>query len=108
MRHILKLTPFILLFVTACGTSAKSARMEGMAPAPAAEAPTSSDAPERPQSTAPTPGQLLIYNASFTLEAKEAEMRDLGGRIVDKAKGLGLLRSVCGCEVVVCLGLTGS
>jgi hypothetical protein len=63
--------------------------MEAAAPAPAAEAPASADATERNLSTAPTPGQLLIYNASFTLEAKEADMRDLSGRIVDKAKGLG-------------------
>jgi hypothetical protein len=63
--------------------------MEAAAPAPAAEATASADATERNLSTAPTPGQLLIYNASFTLEAKEADMRDLSGRIVDKAKGLG-------------------
>ncbi|HMV35407.1 MAG TPA: DUF4349 domain-containing protein [Turneriella sp.] len=90
MRNLLKSTPFLLLAIIGCSTGAKSARMDaGAAPAPAAEVSASTDAPERPQSTAPTPGQLLIYNASFTLEAKEAETRDLSGRIVDKAKGLG-------------------
>lgn len=90
MRYILKSIPILFLVLAACSTSAKSARMEAAAaPAPAVEAPVSADAPERNQSTAPTPGQLLIYNASFTLEAKEAETRDLSGRIVDKAKGLG-------------------
>ncbi|MFZ5630694.1 MAG: DUF4349 domain-containing protein [Spirochaetota bacterium] len=91
MRYIFKSTPILLLAVAACSTAGKSARMEALAaaPAPATEASVSADAPERNQSTAPTPGQLLIYNASFTLEAKEAETRDLSGRIVDKAKGLG-------------------
>lgn len=90
MRYILKSTPILFLVLAACSTGAKSARMEAAAsPVPAAEAPASADTPERNASTAPPPGQMLVYNASFTLEAKEADMRDLGGRIVDKAKGLG-------------------
>lgn len=40
----------------------------------------------RPQ--APT-SPLLIYTSSLSLEAKESEVKDLSGKIVDKAKGFG-------------------
>lgn len=40
----------------------------------------------RPQ--APT-SPLLIYTSSLSLEAKESEVKELSGKIVDKAKGFG-------------------
>jgi hypothetical protein len=83
--NALKSALILLLVLSACSTGAKSARTEAVAasPAPAAEV------PERNPSTALTPGQLLIYHADFTLEAKQAEMRELSERIVDKARSFG-------------------
>lgn len=78
----------LAVLVLACGTSAKSTR-DTAPSAPEAEA-ASGDAPAAVQKpSAPAPGALLIYNASFSLEANEEEARNLTGRIVDKAKALG-------------------
>ena len=35
------------------------------------------------------PGSILIYNATFTLEAKEEDIKLLSGQIVDKTKNFG-------------------
>lgn len=88
MRKIMML--FTCMGVIACGGS-RAVRMEGAAPAPTSPAATADSRPDSntDSPSKPAAGTLLIYNASFTVEAKEEDIKDLSGRIVDKAKGYG-------------------
>lgn len=78
--------------LVACGSSSRATRAE----MPAAEAKAMVD--REGGENAPAGGQLaqgaqvgtlMIYNGSFTLEAKEAEAKVFGGQIIDKTKSLG-------------------
>ena len=96
-QRFLPLLTTISLFAVACSTGKASYR-EAAPPSPSAQ--VSADGvtgatsnissgetlDSRPQ--VPT-SPLLIYTSALTLEAKESEVKDLSGKIVDKAKGLG-------------------
>lgn len=98
LRFLLLLTTFSALLV-ACSSS-KAAYRDSAPPSPTPAVQAAADGSianttaasggesqdSRPQSPA---SPLLIYTSALTLEAKESEVKDLSGKIVDKAKGFG-------------------
>lgn len=96
-QRFLPLLTTFSLFAVACSTGKASYR-EAAPPSPSAQVSadgvtgatsniTSGETLDsRPQ--VPT-SPLLIYTSALSLEAKESEVKDLSGKIVDKAKGLG-------------------
>lgn len=98
--RLLTLTVVLAAFSAACSTGKASYRESAAPPSPApavqgeadgsianATTATGGEAQDsRPQ--APT-SPLLIYTSALSLEVKESDVKDLSGRIVDKAKGLG-------------------
>lgn len=96
-QRFLPLLTTFSLFALACSTGKASYR-EAAPPSPSAQVSadgvtgatsniTSGETLDsRPQ--VPT-SPLLIYTSALSLEAKESEVKDLSGKIVDKAKGLG-------------------
>jgi len=97
-RFLLLLTT-ISLFAVSCSTGKASYR-EAAPPSPSPKVEAAADGKintvttatggeavdSRPQ--APT-SPLLIYTSAISLEANESEVKDLSGKIVDKAKGFG-------------------
>jgi hypothetical protein len=86
-----------LLFTVACGSSKAVYRAEASgsdAAAPPSPASVGQSSAEKdsismtPGATAPK-GAILIYNSTLSLEATEAEAKNLAVQIVDKAKGQG-------------------
>lgn len=93
--------PVLTVFLVACSTG-KYAQRESVSgegrhpsapPAPAAAdgttAITGGNQGESAGDYRPPTSPLLIYNASISLEANEADIKGLSGQIIDKAKGFG-------------------
>lgn len=88
----------ILALVTLACSSGKAAYRDSAPPMPAAQpgaaqggegtgGMTAGDGTDARQQGPVSP--LLIYTSTISLEAKESEVKDLTGKIVDKTKGLG-------------------